>query len=548
MEKADIILKSSAIFSGLDDEPFRGGVAIKGNKICAVRRNDEFQDLIGPDTKVCEYQDQMIMPGFIDAHVHYFLGSVAASEHMCTEIFNSSSEEECVRMVAEYAGQHPDEKRIIGIGWFPANWGDAPLPSCKSLDRAFPDKPVYLIAADVHTFWMNTKALEEAGITGGEILESGEIGKFDDGSLNGLLFEPEAFLPAMEKVMDLPKDQMKQVQKDFFGYINSCGVTSVSEMSADKICESARNTYRVVQEMEKEGDLTLRLHIYPALGTEPDYEEAKKLRNEFFSEKLRISGLKQFIDGVTSTRTGYLLEPYEDDPSTSGSPLHPKEVYEKCTIQANRDGFGVRFHAIGDGAVRMALDIFEASNQINDNLGNHKGLRNTIEHCETIHPDDIPRFASLGVIASMQPYHLTMDSNEKIVRMGLERSKTEWPHRSLLDADAKLAFGTDYPVVDFNPFPSIYAAITRCDDKGNPTGVNPRETVTLPEALKAYTYGGSYVYGREQELGTLEAEKLADIVVLDRNLFSIPPEDIKKCEVEMTVMDGRIVYERKKVI
>jgi len=546
MGNADIVLKSNAIFTGLEERPSSGSVAIKGNRICAVCRGSEIEALIGPETKIYEYNDKLIMPSFIDAHVHYFMGSIAASEHMCTEIMDSTSEQDCVEMVKQFAESHPNEKRIIGIGWFPVNWKDAPLPTCRSLDQAIPDKPVYLIAADVHTFWMNTKALEEAGITGKEVLESGEIGKFEDGTLNGLLFEPEAFQPAMDQVLDLPKDQMKQAQKDFFRHINSCGVTAVSEMSANKICEASRNTYRIVKELEEEGALTLRLHVYPELGTRPNYEEAKNLREEFDSEKLKISGLKQFIDGVTSTYTGYLLEPYADDPETRGTSIYPKEVYEKCTIQANKGGFGVRFHAIGDAAVRMALDAFEVSNRVNDNPGNHKGLRNTIEHCETVHPEDIPRFVELGVIASMQPYHLPMDSNEKIVRMGMERSKAEWPCRSLLDAGAKLAFGTDYPVVDFNPFPSIYAAITRCDEDGNPTGVNPEEKITLAETLKAYTYESAYVYGREKELGTLEAGKLADIVVVEQNLFDIPESEIKNCSVEMTIMDGKVVYEKEK--
>lgn len=544
MEKADIVLKSNAIFTGLEENPFPGSIAIKGNRICAVCRESEIETLIGSETKVYEYKDKLIMPSFVDAHVHYFMGSIAASEHMCTEIMNSTSEQDCVEMVKEFAALHPDEKRIIGIGWFPVNWNDAPLPTCRSLDEAIPDKPVYLIAADVHTFWMNTKALEEAGITGEEVLESGEIGKFEDGSLNGLLFEPEAFQPAMDQVLDLPKDQMKQAQKDFFRHINSWGVTSVSEMSANKICEASRNTYRIVKELEEEGALTLRLHVYPELGTHANYEDAKNLREEFNTEKLKISGLKQFIDGVTSTHTGYLLEPYADDPETRGASIYPKEIYEKCTIQANKDGFGVRFHAIGDAAVRMALDVFEASNHANGNTGNHKGLRNTIEHCETVHPDDIPRFAELGVIASMQPYHLPMDSNEKIARTGMERSKSEWPHRSLLDAGAKIAFGTDYPVVDFNPFPNIYAAITRCDGDGNPTGVNPEERITLAETLKAYTYESAYVYGREKELGTLEVGKLADIVVIEQNLFTISENEIKNCGVEMTIMDGNVVFKK----
>jgi predicted amidohydrolase YtcJ len=188
----------------------------------------------------------------------------------------------------------------------------------------------------------------------------------------------------------------------------------------------------------------------------------------------------------------------------------------------------------------MALDMFEASKRAN---GRH-GLKNTIEHIESIHPDDISRFAELDVIPSMQPYHLTLDFNEKIGRIGMKRCRWEWPHKTILDKGGSLAFGTDYPVVDFNPFPSIYAAVTRCDDEGNPTGINPEECISLAEALKAYTAGSANAYGRLEELGTLEEGKLADLIVVDRNLFEVEPYEIKDASVELTVMDGRIVFER----
>jgi len=193
--------------------------------------------------------------------------------------------------------------------------------------------------------------------------------------------------------------------------------------------------------------------------------------------------------------------------------------------------------------VRMALDMFEASRKANGK----QDIANTIEHIEHIAPDDIPRFAELGVIPSMQPYHLTLDYNEKITRIGEKRCKYEWPHRSILDAGGKLAFGTDYPVVDFAPFPSVYAAVTRCDDEGNPTGINPEECISLAETLIAYTKNAASAYHRD-DIGVLSAGKLADIIVVDRNLFSVDPEQIKEASVVMTVMDGKIVYERNGIV
>lgn len=544
MKTADIVLKGNAIFTSTSPELLSGGVAIKGNKIIAVEEGQKIDRWIGETTKVLTYDNQLIMPGFVDAHVHYFMGAISASEHMCTEIAESSSEEDCVAIVKKFSAEHPSEKRIIGIGWFPANWGDAPLPTKRSLDIAIPDRPVYLISGDVHTFWMNSKALEEAGITKELKTRSGEIGKFENGELNGLLFEPEAFMPAMAKVMDLDKETMKEIHRDFLAHIAACGVTSISEMSADDYTETTNKNYAVVKEMEEAGELTSRIHLYTRLSGITDFSKALELKQRYFSEKLRLSGVKGFVDGVTSTYTGYLLEPYSDKPETSGIgvPIEPREEMEASVIAANEAGLAVRLHCIGDGAVRMALDLFESSEKANGS----RGLKNTIEHIESIHPDDIQRFAKLEVIPSMQPYHLTLDLNEKISRIGRERCRWEWPHKSILEKGGKLAFGTDYPVVDFNPFPSIYAAVTRCDDEGNPTGVNPEETISVAEALIAYTASAANAYGRLAELGTLEAGKLADIIVVDRNLFRIDPHEIKDASVDLTIMDGIMVYERQR--
>ncbi len=536
--KADMILKSSRIFTALSEETISGGVAVSGNRIIAV--GPEALELEGPDTKTRDYGDRLIMPAFIDAHVHYFVGAIAASDHMCDTLSDTSSEAECVAMIKKFADEHPDEKRVLGIGWFPANWEDAPLPTKKSLDEAIPDRPVYLIAADCHTFWMNTPALEETGITPDMKPRSGSVGLLENGELSGLLFEPDAFAPAMAKVMDLEPDVMKQVHRDFLHHINRCGVTSISEMSADDYTDTTHRNYSIVSEMDAAGDLTCRLHLYTKLDGYTDFGKALEYRKEFFSEKLRLNGVKGFIDGVTSTFTGLLLAPYSDRPDTCGIdvPNVPEKENSEYITAANKAGLPVRLHCIGDGAVRMALDMYERSRKING----PQDFFNTVEHIENIDPADIPRFSQLSVIPSMQPYHLTLDLNEKIRRIGEERCRYEWPHRSLLDAGAQLAFGTDYPVVDFDPFPNIYAAVTRCDDNGIPTGVNPQECITVAEALTAYTKTAALAYNRD-DIGVLAEGKLADIIVVDRDLLSVPHSEIPKASVLLTVMDGKVVYE-----
>ena len=536
--KADMILKSSHIFTALSGETISGGVAVRGNRIIAV--GQKALALEDPDTEIRDYGDRLIMPAFIDAHVHYFVGAIAASDHMCDTLSATTSESDCVTMIKKFADEHPDEKRILGIGWFPANWGDAPLPTKKSLDDAIPDRPVYLIAADCHTFWMNTPALEEAGITPDMKPRSGSIGLLENGELSGLLFEPDAFAPAMAQVMDLEPEVMKEAHRDFLHHINRCGVTSISEMSADDYTDTTHRNYTIIKEIDDAGDLSCRLHLYTKLDGYTDFSKALEYRKEFFSDKMRLNGVKGFIDGVTSTFTGLLLEPYSDRPETCGVdvPNASEEENTSYIIAANKAGLPVRLHCIADGSVRMALDMYEKSR----NANGPQDFCNTVEHIENIHPADIPRFNELSVIPSMQPYHLTLDFNEKIRRIGEERCRYEWPHRSLLDAGAQLAFGTDYPVVDFDPFPNIYSAVTRCDDDGNPTGVNPQECITVAEALTAYTRTAALAYNRD-DIGILAEGKLADIIVVDRDLLSIPHSEIPKASVLLTMMDGNIVYE-----
>lgn len=536
---ADLILKSENIFTACSDKTVSGAVAIKGNRILAA--GEGWEAFLGPETEVRDYGHKLIMPGFVDAHDHYFVGAISASDHMCDRLAASTSEEECVEMIKAFAEAHPEEKRVLGIGWFPANWKDAPLPTKKSLDEAISDRPAYLVSADCHTFWLNSLALREAGITPDMKPKSGSVGKLENGELSGLLFEPDAFAPAMAQVMDLEVEQMKQMHRDFIRHINRCGVTSISEMSADDYNDTSYRNYSVVKKMEEDGELTCRLHLYTRLDGYTDFSEALRYKEDFYSEKLQLVGVKGFIDGVTSTFTGLLLEPYSDRTDTCGVdvPNASQEDNTAYIIAANKAGLPVRLHCIADGSVRMALDMYEASRKANGN----PDFYNTIEHIENIHPDDIPRFAELSVIPSMQPYHLTLDFNEKIGRIGKERCRWEWPHRSLIDAGAQLAFGTDYPVVDFDPFPSLYAAVTRLDDEGQPTGVNPQECITLSEALTAYTAGAARAYNRT-DIGVLAEGKLADVIVVDRNLFGIPPEELKDASVELTVMDGEIVYEK----
>lgn len=537
--KSSYIIKSNAIFDGIKKTPYAGAIVIKGNRIDKVIEDGDGTEYMDTDTIVLDYGDKMVMAGFVDAHDHFFDGTVTSSEHMCS-ILASKNEKEAVEIMKEYRKTHPNEVRIRAMGWLPTLWDDAPLPTKNSLDEAFPDIPVYAIAADFHTFWCNTLALEESGYSPDDKFEGGYLGKFADGSLNGLIHEPSAFLKAKFKAFEFDTESRRENLRTFIKQTSAAGVTSVSDMSASDFVGGEDSPLEAALEMVKNNELNVRIHMYSNMVAYEDFTSTKEFSEKINNSFIQLCGVKSFYDGTSSTHTAWMLEPYTDKPDTCGEgcPVIPIEEMNRKVVAANAVGLPVRIHCIGDAAVRAGLDCFEESIKVN---GKHE-LKNTIEHIEMIDPADIDRFAELNVIASMQPQHIPLDEFEKTTRYG-DRDKMQWVLRSLIDAGAKMAFGTDYPVVDFNPYPTIHAAVTRNFADGRPASPNPEQCISLYESLIAYTLGAADVYGRADELGSLEEGKLADIIVVDRNLFDIPVDDIYNAETIMTMIDGRIVYE-----
>ncbi|MDR6999031.1 amidohydrolase family protein [Neobacillus niacini] len=288
---------------------------------------------------------------------------------------------------------------------------------------------------------------------------------------------------------------------------------------------------------EKEGKLTTRVHFVAPLNG--DLVLAKSLREKYKSNMVQFCGFKQFADGVTTSYTAYLLEPYTNNPETRGSTVFPEETIKTWTVEADKEGFRVRFHCIGDGAVQLALDSFEAAQKENG----VRDSRHAIEHVEMIHPDDIERFHQLGVMASVQPEHINVTTRDVYQELiGPERMNYNYLLKTMMDHGTNVVFGTDYPVVKLNPFPGIYRAVTRLDDEG--VVWEGKERIALKDALLAYTAAPAYGSFREHELGTIEAGKLADIIVLDRNLFAVPYVEIKNTKVIFTMVDGKIVHEK----
>ncbi len=539
---ADYIITGNYIFDGVCDAPFSGAVIICKEKIADVIKDGDYKEYVGPDTKVIDAKDGLIMPGFVDAHTHFFSAAIAESEYVCTELKDSKSEEDAASMVYEYSKTHPKLDRIRGRGWFVTNWGDAPLPTKESLDRLLPDKPVYLQAADVHSYWLNSAALKECGIDKNKADEIEGIIQMEDGSPSGMLVEIEACTIAEEKYNDFSPGQRLVIYRDYMKKLLRYGVTSLSEMMPFGYDNKTYELYRQLIDLELSGELSARVHIYPSLFEADGFDEALKWKKKLNTDFVKISGVKGFVDGVVETYTGLLLEPYSDRPDTTGDnvPFVDQAELNEAVLEANRAGLSVRIHAIADGSVRMCLDAFEYAR---DRIDHSEKLHNTIEHIENISRTDIPRFKELGVIPSMQAVHIILDADGKIKRIGPERIELEWPLGSMLKSTGILALGTDCPVVDIDPFVNIYAAVTRKMPDGRDASHNPNECISMRDTLCAYTYGAATAYGREDEIGRLSKGFLADIIVLNKNLFAIPESSILECKVNYTMVGGKLYEE-----
>ncbi|MEX6701481.1 amidohydrolase [Peribacillus frigoritolerans] len=527
---ADVIISSNTVFTGLSDQPEPASIAIKDNKIVAIGTEEELKHCAGEHTKIYQFKDQLIMPGFHDFHIHIMQGAVALNS---VNLFAARSEDEALEMIGEFAESKPENQWVIGFTWDAGYWDTQQLPTRHSLDHILPDRPALMFHAEGHYAWVNTKALEIANITRhSENPFYGIIGKDENGEPNGILYE-KAMDAVIRHAFNFSNSQKNEIFSNFLAHAASLGVTAVNDLHGLKTIESLD----VFKEFEDNGKLTTRIHLWPALNG--DLGHSKQLRETYQSDKLRVSGLKQFIDGVITARTAYLLEPYADQPETRGETSFPPETIKKWVVAADKEGFSIRFHAIGDGAIRLALDAYEEAQKTNGK----RDSRHSVEHIEVIHPDDIHHFSELGVTVSMQPDHLAMSERGVYTeQIGAEREKYVFSINTLQKTGAKLAFGTDFPIDILNPLLQIYRAVTRIDSSGK-TVWHPHECITLAEALKAYTSGPAYGTFREQELGTLEVGKLADIIVLERNLFEVLVEEIPDIKVLLTLVDGQVVYD-----
>lgn len=535
--KADILIQSNAIFDSVSNEPFEGFLAIKGNKIMDIGSPEKAAGFMGENTRVIHCKDRLVMPGFHDSHIHLILTGMYKS---CVNLGAARSEEEAASMLHEFEQRHPTEGWVYGFNWYHVFWDNKTLPTKHSLDSLFPDRPVFLVNAEAHGAWVNSKALEIAGITKDTPDPfGGEIARLKDGEPSGFLYEGAVALVGSTALKFTPQQEKHFLQK-VMASAKSLGITSLVDVQP--YFGANMGNVKTYKEIEDSGELTVRIHAASDLFG--DLDAAAKNAALCTGSKVKANLVKQFVDGVFTTHTALMLEDYTDAPGNRGIQLCQLDKIADAVKVAHNNGLSIKIHAIGDRAIRFTLDCYQAAI---DMYGKNKA-RHAIEHIELVSDEDIPRFKKLGIVPSVQPEHLglmpTWEGEEYRYVLGEERAARTWRFKTLLDTAGVIALGSDCPVVDNNPFYAIHRGITRVHDDGLPKGGwNPAEKLSIAELLKGYTLGSAYGVSREEELGTLEAGKLADVIIVDRNLFTVSPHEIRDAKVEMTIMDGKIIYE-----
>jgi predicted amidohydrolase YtcJ len=521
---------NSRIWTADPSAPVVEAMVVSGDRIVAVGATADVQKFIGPKTRVIDGAGKMVTPGFIDSHIHFLEGGSALAS---VQLRDAKSKAEFVARIKAFAAKAPAGTWILRGEWDHQNWGGE-LPTKEWIDAVTPNNPVWIDRLDGHMGLANSKALAAAHVTKATMdIAGGAIVRAANGEPTGILKDNAKSL--MDKVVPPPPAEMSDRALDAaMQYAAERGVTAVDHMGSWADLE-------VFERARRAGKLKTRIYAAVPLSTWRQLQErvSKSGRGD---DWLRIGALKAFVDGSLGSHTAAFLEPYSDAPKDSGILVSKPEDLYQWTSDATKAGLQVMVHAIGDRAIRTQLDIYERV--IREQKPADPRFR--IEHAQHIDPADITRFGRLGVIASMQPYHCIDDGRWAEKEIGPERAKTSYAFASLLATHGKLAFGSDWPVAPATPLEGIYAAATRATLDGlNGDGWVPQQKISSDAALRAYTIDGAFARFSEKQIGSLEKGKLADFVILDRDIARTPAQEIRNIPVRMTVVGGQVVYERK---
>jgi predicted amidohydrolase YtcJ len=569
-----LILMNGKVFTADGRGTIAQTVAIEGERIVGVGTNEQIMATF-ESKHVIDLKGRLVTPGFNDAHLHFVAGGLSL---MRVQLLGAQSLAEAKRRIAEKVKELPPGSWILGRGWDHTLWGGV-WPTKKDLDEVAPNNPVFVQRVDGHTSWVNTLALQKANITRAtEDPKGGEIRRDATGEPTGILHETAAGLVARVVPEPSRAERMQAIERAL-AEARRYGITSIQDFSLPY------ENVALYRELLQDGKLTVRI------ATWQDFElpvaELQRQRADFASFKIdpfriRLTMLKGYVDGTLGSHTAAMLAPFADDPHNSGIPRHTPEELTRMTVERAQAGFQIGFHAIGDRANHMALDAFEAASKsgavMTEQLINKSYVttisppsknqqatpqeetkkvgeqvvssevvspRHRIEHAQVVAPSDFARFRDLGVIASMQPSHAISDKRWAQERLGEYRVMGAYAWHTMMSYGVHVPFGTDWPVESINPYLGLYAAVTRQSTDGQPPGGWwPEERITIQDAIRNYTAESAYASFEENDKGQIAPHMLADLTVHTRDLLTIPPAEILQTEAAMTILGGRIVYEK----
>ncbi len=532
-----IVLHNGTIYTLDPQRPVAQALAIRDQHILAVGDAATARAAAGAQAEMIDLRGRAVVPGLTDAHVHIVLYGLTLQEVRLT---NCSDLDSALDTIARAAQRLPADAWLRGSGWDHIAWGGR-WPTRADLDRVCPDRPALLQRKDGHSIWVNSRALALAGITaatpdpaGGQILRD------ERGEPTGILLETAMDLVRAVAPPPSAAERLAALRAAIDEAL-SYGLTSLHVPPTTESSDGPA-TLNDLQALRMAGDLKIRVLAHLA-GAHLDHAIALGLRSGLGDEWLRIGGLKLFADGSLGSESAHMLAPYTNRDHTGIAVIHPSAMQEIVT-RANANGISVTVHAIGDAANRSVLDAIAAARATSLPLA----LPNRIEHAQILHPVDIPRFAALGVIASMQPIHCPADM-AMAERLWGERCATSYAWRSLRDAGATLAFGSDAPVETINPWAGIHAAVTRQTIDGIPAGGwYPEQRLTLAEALEAYCVGPALASAESDRKGRIVPGMLADLAVLNGDPFQMPAAQLHTVRADLTIVSGRMVYSRSSVL
>ncbi len=526
--KADIVIQGGTVWTGLSTgrgQP--GAVAIGGGKILAVGDSAQIARYIGSGTEVLRANGGLVVPGFADGHTHFIDGGFQLAS---VDLRDAATPQEFVRRLKEYVARLKPGEWITGGDWDHTLWRGTPLPRHDWIDSVTPNNPVFISRLDGHMALANAPAMRAAGVTpqtpppfGGEITSGG-------------VFKDRAMDLIWRAVPDPSPEQRDSALARALAHAASLGVTATAHMSASW---ADLASYRRLQRANR---MTLRVAVYlPINDWRAVAESVGRSGGGAGDDCVRIGGVKGYMDGSAGSRTAFFFEPFSDSAGYRGLMQQPEADMRAWIGGADSAGLQLAVHAIGDRANMILLAIY-------DSVARAHGARDRrfrIEHAQHLRPEGITKFGAQRVVASMQPYHAIDDGRWLVVRIGPQRIRTTYAFRRLLDSDAPLAFGSDWTVAPLDPLLGVYAAVTRrtLDDR-NPSGWVPEEKVTVGETLRAYTYGNAWATFNEQKWGTLATKRFADVVVLDRDPFAVPPDSLGAIKPLYTIVGGRVVYRK----